>query len=191
MRTTLGEQARVFARRPTPWLLAGAVVGGAALRLALAPVRATDAVVALTVALAQPFVEWLIHVNVLHAKPFTLLGRTVDVGASHRVHHAAPRDLDHVFVDVRFLAAALGAVALVWATRPGPLLGTGLVVAPAGVLAYEWTHFLVHTAYAPRTAAYRRVRRAHLLHHFRDERAWFGVTTPVADLVLGTYRTSR
>ncbi len=99
--TTLAAAARDFARRPSPRLLAGAVVAGAALRLGLAPVRLTDLVVVVTVALAQPFVEWLIHLHVLHARPFTVWGRTVGVGVSHRVHHDDPRDPAHVFVDVR------------------------------------------------------------------------------------------
>ncbi len=187
--TTLREAGREFARRPSPWLLGGALAAGVALRVALAPLGAADAAVAATVALAQPFVEWLIHVHVLHAPPVTVLGRRVDVGASHRVHHDDPRDPAHVFVDVRFLSGALVALAGLWVlayARRSPWLGTLLAVVPAGVLAYEWTHFLIHTDHPARTALYRRIRRAHLLHHYRNERYWLGVTTPLADVVLRT-----
>ena len=55
-------------------------------------------------------------------------------------------------------------------------------------LAYEWTHYLVHTDYKPRSAAYRAVWRNHRLHHFKNERYWFTVTSAgTADRVLGTY----
>ena len=187
--TTLAEAARDFARRPSPRLLAGAVVGGAALRLGLAPLRLTDLVVAGSVALAQPFVEWLIHVHVLHARPFTVRGRVVDVGVSHRVHHDDPRDPAHVFVDVRFLLGLLAVTALLWVrayAASRPLLATLLVVAPAGGLAYEWTHYLIHTDYRPRTRLYHAAWKAHRLHHYRNARYWLGVTTPLADLVLRT-----
>jgi hypothetical protein len=56
----------------------------------------------------------------------------------------------------------------------------------AAVLAYDWTHFLIHTRYQPRTELYRRAWRNHRLHHYRNERYWLGVTSPIADVVLRT-----
>ena len=52
---------------------------------------------------------------------------------------------------------------------------------------YEWTHFLIHSAYRPQSALYRTIRRTHQLHHFRNENYWFGIITPVSDKVLNTY----
>jgi hypothetical protein len=40
---------------------------------------------------------------------------------------------------------------------------------------------------APRSPLYRGIWRAHRLHHFRNERYWFGVTTHLGDRVLCTY----
>ena len=59
---------------------------------------------------------------------------------------------------------------------------TGFVL----VLNYEWMHFLIHTAYRPRTRLYRAVHRNHRLHHFKNEHYWHGVTNNVSDRVLGT-----
>lgn len=188
--TPLWEAFSTFACRPTARLLAGALAASVALRLAMGGLGRADLVVAGTVALAQPFVEWLIHVNVLHAKPFAVAGRTVDVGYTHRVHHDDPKDLAHVFVDVRFLVGTFVLDAGLWAlayARGAGWLGTLLVSALAGTLAYEWTHYLIHTDYRPRTRLYRGIRRAHLLHHYRDDRYWYGVTGHLADRVLGTY----
>jgi hypothetical protein len=184
------EALATFSSRPTARLLAAALTVSAALRVAMGGLGAADLVVAAAVVAAQPFVEWLVHVNVLHAKPFTVAGRRVDVGYTHRVHHDDPKDLAHVFVDVRFLLATFVLDAGLWAlayARGAGWLGTLLVSALAGTLAYEWTHYLIHTDYTPRTRVYRAIRRAHLLHHYRDDRYWFGVTGHLADRVLGTY----
>jgi len=55
-------------------------------------------------------------------------------------------------------------------------------------LGYEWTHYLVHSDYRPRSRAYRAVWRNHRLHHYKNEHYWFTVTTAAtADRVLGTY----
>ncbi|HEV2891195.1 MAG TPA: sterol desaturase family protein [Frankiaceae bacterium] len=186
----LRDAFATFARRPTARLLAAALAACAALRLGLGGLGPGDLVVAGAVALAQPFVEWLVHVNVLHLRPFTVAGRRVDVGYTHRVHHDDPKDLAHVFVDARFLLATFAVDAGLWAlayARGAGWLGTLVLCAVAGALAYEWTHYLIHTDYAPRSRLYRGIRRAHLLHHYRDDRYWYGVTGHLADRVLGTY----
>ena len=54
------------------------------------------------------------------------------------------------------------------------------------LLAYEWTHYLIHTRYVPKSALYRFVWRAHRLHHFKNEHYWFGVTSTVGDHILRT-----
>ena len=53
-------------------------------------------------------------------------------------------------------------------------------------LHYEWIHFLIHTRYPPRSARYRRLWRNHLLHHFKNEHYWYGVTRLGGDRVFGT-----
>jgi hypothetical protein len=178
---TFGKAVQTFSGRPTARLLAGALVLAVAGRVARGGLGLRDLLTLAAVALAQPFVEWLVHVYVLHARPFTLRGRVVDVGASHRLHHADPRDLAHVFVDVRFLVATFALDALLFERWP-----TLVVAILAGTLAYEWTHYLIHTDYHPRSAAYRRIRTLHLRHHYKDETAWFGVTSHLADRVLRT-----
>lgn len=138
----------------------------------------------------QPFSEWLIHVHILHVVPRGPLTRALDAaaGRSHRQHHADPRDLGHVFIH-RYvtradlvLAVVLGALVV----PRVPAIGTGTLVATALTLLYEWTHFLIHADLEPRTRLFRAVRRNHRLHHFRNENYWFGVVSPISDLVLRT-----
>jgi hypothetical protein len=62
-----------------------------------------------------------------------------------------------------------------------------LSVAVLGLL-YEWTHYLIHSDYKPRTRAYKAVWRNHRLHHYKNEHYWFTVTTTAtADRLFGTY----
>ena len=115
----------------------------------------------------------------------------------HREHHSAPADLDGVLVPTPVVC---GAIVLIAATAVGlgfainPLIGgdqvagtlTGIVAAYAILAGYEWCHFLIHSPYVPRGRHYARVRRSHRLHHYKNERYWFGVTSNLGDRVIGT-----
>jgi sterol desaturase/sphingolipid hydroxylase (fatty acid hydroxylase superfamily) len=67
-----------------------------------------------------------------------------------------------------------------------PSAVTGVLIAAMLTLFYEWVHFLIHTDYAPKHEIYRRLHRAHRLHHYRNERYWLGVTARTGDRVLRT-----
>ena len=97
---TLADCWRAFLRQRTPPLLAAAVVAALALRIALGHLDWRDAVVFAGVVVATPIVEWMIHVFLLHAKPFTFRGRRVEFVAAreHRAHHEAPAELDGVLL---------------------------------------------------------------------------------------------
>ncbi|MCA1689957.1 MAG: fatty acid hydroxylase family protein, partial [Actinobacteria bacterium] len=51
-----------------------------------------------------------------------------------------------------------------------------------------WTHFLIHTGHRPRSRYYRSIWRNHLLHHYKNEHFWHGITNTLSDRLLGTYR---
>ena len=61
-----------------------------------------------------------------------------------------------------------------------------MVVSYLGLLRYQWSHFLIHTPYLPRTSWYRRIWRNHRLHHFKHEGYWLGVSSNLGDRALGT-----
>lgn len=56
-----------------------------------------------------------------------------------------------------------------------------------GYFYYEWLHFYVHHA-KPRLRLFRYLKTYHLLHHHRTPELRFGVTSPLIDLIFGTYR---
>ncbi|WP_412543168.1 sterol desaturase family protein [Longispora sp. K20-0274] len=194
MRTqlTLTAAARQFWRRRSPRLLAASLLTATAARALVGDFRASDAVVPVVVLMVYPFFEWTVHVAVLHWRPRTIAGIRLDpeLARMHRLHHADPRDPRLIFIPWRSLLVVLPvltALSLLAFGRPGLGL-TFLVVVLAIGLCYEWTHYLVHTDYTPRTTLYRAIRRNHRLHHFKNERYWFSVTTSgTSDRLLGTY----
>ena len=188
---TLGAEARELFRHTGPRLIAATVAATTVARFAVGGWGWTDLVVAVVILGFEPFTEWLIHVHVLHARPRRILGFTYDsrLARDHRAHHADPKDRHLVLVPLPTLVVGipLAAALVVLFVRPiGPGL-TGLMVGSGMLMAYEWTHHLIHSAHRPRSRYYRSIWRAHRLHHHRNERYWFGVTVNLADHVLGTF----
>jgi sterol desaturase/sphingolipid hydroxylase (fatty acid hydroxylase superfamily) len=201
---TLGDCVRAFWRQPSPPYLFGAVVLALGLRLAQGSWSWRDAVMVAGLIGVTPFVEWAIHVYMLHARPFTLFGRRVEMltAREHRAHHEAPGVLDGVLLPVYGVLVFLPMIALVnWALSfpiAVVLGGERLAYATTGVLTsftilagYEWSHFLSHTPYRPTGRYFKAIWRNHRLHHFKNERYWFGVTSTLGDRVIGTLPDQR
>ncbi|MGH1488758.1 MAG: sterol desaturase family protein [Acidimicrobiales bacterium] len=212
---TLPQAASWFARFSSPRVIATGFGLSALARLAVAfgagsssalGLRWWDLVAVCTVVALAPFFEWFIHLVILHSRPRALRSITVDPGAGHREHHRNPATINWVLL--RGIDAALfqvinalvvvvvvvGPMALagvpVGAEMVGPVL-SGVVAAVAGLGHYEWSHFLFHTAYRPKSRYYRRLKSNHRLHHWRNERYWLGITSNLGDRVMRTYPASR
>jgi sterol desaturase/sphingolipid hydroxylase (fatty acid hydroxylase superfamily) len=56
-----------------------------------------------------------------------------------------------------------------------------------GYLAYDWIHYYTHH-FAPTTRLGKFMRRYHMEHHYKDSNAHFGISSPLWDLVFGTWR---
>src|SRR5690606_33714014 len=176
---SLPDALRYFVRRGRPRILIAASTIAVAARIALGGWSPWDLVpVALLVAV-WPVQEWLIHVYILHFKPFTWRGRTIDfaVPRKHRQHHRDPGNLDILFIPLHTFAYTIPFIALIWfALAPDPRLAlTGMIVHFLFSLNYEWIHFLVHTRIVPKSNVYRRLWKSHRLHHFQNEHYWMGV----------------
>lgn len=190
-KTTLAEEARFFWSHQNAKIISGAFLIAIATRLALGAWSRWDAVVVAALIAAEPFVEWMIHVFVLHFKPREIFGRHVDplVARKHRAHHSDPRKVEWIFVPLPVLTRAVPVVLLIY-VLVFPTLRLGVTASMTGLgilLTYEWTHYLIHSRYQPRSRLYRYIWRAHRLHHYKNENYWFGVTVHTADHVLGTF----
>jgi sterol desaturase/sphingolipid hydroxylase (fatty acid hydroxylase superfamily) len=188
---TLRGAARAFFGFVSPRILAPVTAVAVGARLWLGGWSWPDAVIPLAILALEPFTEWLIHVFILHFRPRSVRGRSIDplVSRKHRAHHRDPRDAVLVFVPTPVLIQSLVGVVVVYslAFRSARPALTAIASSLAMLSVYEWTHFLIHSSYRPRRSLYRAIWRAHRLHHFRNERYWFGVTMHLGDRVLGTY----
>jgi hypothetical protein len=99
-----------------------------------------------------------------------------------------PKELAELLLLAVPLVVAAGgiAVGLIAGGIPWAAMVSAAICGYVLVGVYEWTHYLIHTAYRPRSRAYRRIWRNHRLHHFKNEHYWHGITNTVADRVLGT-----
>lgn len=126
--------------------------------------------------------EYGLHRFAMHA----LRGRGL-ASREHLRHHA---ERDSVleswyfaWTGVLLVGAALGAAASAVVGPVGASLGVGWVAAYGF---YDWIHWRAHRR--PIAHRYERwVRRHHFHHHFGHPMANQGVTSPVWDVVFGTY----
>jgi sterol desaturase/sphingolipid hydroxylase (fatty acid hydroxylase superfamily) len=189
---TLADAGREFWKHPSPWALGVLLVAALTARIALGDWQLSDALVVLVMIAVFPFFEWLVHVFLLHWRPKRLGRLTIDplLAREHRAHHKDPRNIPLIFIPAKSLLWVLpSAIAVALLALPRLPLGlTYLVFVSALGLAYEWTHYLIHSDYKPRTPVYRAVWRNHRNHHYKNEHYWFTVTSAgTADRVLGTY----
>jgi fatty acid hydroxylase family protein len=136
--------------------------------------------------LVWTLIEYLLHRFLLHSRPQAPALLAI-VEKLHLGHHRNPQDEGKITVPVLgslpIAGGLLGLFRLMTGSWPvAALLMTGSI---AGYLYYEMMHFWIHCG--ARHGSWLSNRRAnHLSHHFRDQMRWFGVTTQVWDLILGT-----
>ena len=133
--------------------------------------------------------EYTTHRFMLHALPSP---NAFVLGLQRRLHydhHVEPARLDLLFLPLWFAIpvatltlAIYFAVTRNWTTSAALLLGS-----IAGLLWYEWVHYVAHIPFVPKTPFGRWIKKYHLWHHFKNERMWFGVTNPSLDVVGRTY----
>lgn len=189
---TLTSTFGAFWRHPSPWMIAATLTAAVVARVVVGDWRLGDLWAPVILVALFPVLEWLIHVFVLHWRPRRVAGVTVDtlLARKHREHHTDPRDIPLVFIPWKALVWVIvgyHAITLLAFPRPGQALTFLIAVGVVGML-YEWTHYLIHSDYRPRTRAYKAVWRNHRLHHYKNEHYWFTVTTTAtADRLFGTY----
>jgi hypothetical protein len=202
---SLSGARREFLRKESPWVIGAGILALVVIRIVIGDVTWRDAVAVALMLGIYPFGEWAIHVYLLHAKPVRIRGRKLETMAAraHRAHHQEPTDLDMVLLywwQAAFLlllavpfTVAVGALiaTLIAGSVPLGVLVSGALAGYCMVFVYEWTHFLIHTSYRPRSTAYKAIWRNHRLHHFKNEHFWHGITNNVSDRVLGTNPEAR
>jgi sterol desaturase/sphingolipid hydroxylase (fatty acid hydroxylase superfamily) len=116
----------------------------------------------------------------------------IEFSREHLAHHAAPTYFTPTAKKARtalsITAIAAAPMLLGFGAGPGSAAIGGFLIAYVG---YELTHRLIHVRRPPPynyLGAYGRlIRRHHLHHHFAAPRKNHGVTSPIWDVVFGTY----
>lgn len=140
--------------------------------------------------LVYPLVEYLLHRFLLHASFLYKLPQTAALWKRiHFDHHQDPNDLGVLFgaMHTTLPPILLLTIPIGWVIG-GP--GAAAVAVATGLLIfclYEFCHCIQHLPFTPRLAVLRRIKRNHLAHHFHSEHGNFGITSPIMDLVFGTY----
>jgi len=186
---SFGEAARAFFRYPSPLVLAAFALLAFVARLFLGPPGWGDALVAVGIVLWWPAQEWLLHRHLLHLPPLRILGRRIDFefARRHRAHHREPWRADLIFLPVWVhMLGPLLALLFVWLLPTPALATTAMLAFTLMALQYEWLHFLVHTRVWPRLGYAQQLWRNHRLHHFKNERYWFGFTVVEVDRLMRT-----
>jgi sterol desaturase/sphingolipid hydroxylase (fatty acid hydroxylase superfamily) len=133
--------------------------------------------------------EYVIHRWIFHYEPTTNWGRKLHF-VVHGVHHDYPNDASRLVMPpvISLPLAVLFYVsfALIFG-RGGPVVWSGLV---GGYLCYDMIHYATHHfSMKGRMTAW--LKAYHLRHHFKDDHAGYGVSSPIWDYVFGTNRRTR
>jgi sterol desaturase/sphingolipid hydroxylase (fatty acid hydroxylase superfamily) len=109
----------------------------------------------------------------------------------HGYHHDFPNDPMRLVAPPMLgwpLAVIVGALYYVvfGPTVVYPVLAGTFV----GYIAYDWVHYYTHH-FRPTTHLGRWMRKYHMEHHYLDHGAHFGVSSPLWDVVFGTFRARR
>lgn len=186
----LADVAREFFSYGSPRLLGAQLAVALLARPLLARPELAELAVLGAVAVYWPVQEWILHKYVLHAKPMRIAGRTFVSAAAraHERHHADPLHLGDSLLPGKTIALLIPIhVGLwMWLAPSRSVAVTGIAALGGAALFYEWIHFLTHTAYKPRGAWFRDVKKRHMMHHHRDPQRWFGFTFTKLDDWLGT-----
>ncbi len=142
---------------------------------------------------AYMFTEYATHRFLFHLKApknrlFLMLLKRL-----HYDHHKDPNNLKLLFLPLWYTLPNLVIAASIFYLIESTLTGAfsflmGIIVM---LLIYEWKHYVAHRPIKPITKFGVWVKKLHLLHHFKNENYWYGVSTPFVDILFGTLKDEK
>jgi sterol desaturase/sphingolipid hydroxylase (fatty acid hydroxylase superfamily) len=128
--------------------------------------------------------EYLLHRYVFHMHPNSELKRKIQYNM-HGIHHEFPKDkarlamppvLSIFFSSLFFVIFYVLMDTKVFGFLPGML---------TGYAGYLFVHYTVH-AYPPPKNIFKHLWINHSIHHYKDSKMVFGVSSPLWDYIFGT-----
>lgn len=138
--------------------------------------------------LAWTLVEYVVHRFLFHWTFAPTREGQIAAFLTHGYHHAYPRDPTRlVLPPLASVPLAVGLFLIAHFALGGGTFDAAYGGFVAGYIAYDSMHYVVHHA-RTKTGAIGWLRRYHLLHHHENVPARYGVSSPLWDLLLGTFR---
>lgn len=137
--------------------------------------------------------EYTTHRFLFHLKPPKHPFLLKMLKRLHYDHHEDPNDLKLLFLPVWYSGPQFILVGIIayLITKDVYLTIAFLTGAIAYHLYYEWKHYVAHRPIKPITPWGKQLKKYHLLHHFKSEHYWFGVTNPALDHLMGTFKDEK
>jgi len=130
--------------------------------------------------------EYVIHRYAFHYEPKTRIGKQLHF-VVHGVHHDYPNDAKRLVmppvVSIPLAIVFYGLFILLFGTV-APAVWAGLV---GGYVCYDSIHYAIHH-FPMKTGILSRLKQHHLRHHYHDDHAGYGVSSPLWDYVFRTNR---
>ncbi|MBH8607230.1 sterol desaturase family protein [Thermoactinomyces sp. CICC 10521] len=107
----------------------------------------------------------------------------------HYDHHEDPDKLELLFLPLWYSVPQFVLVGSIVYLVTGKIAITTTFLSGAVLyhLYYEWKHYIAHRPIKPLTPWGKKLKKYHLLHHFKNEHYWFGVTNPAMDHLFRTF----
>lgn len=130
--------------------------------------------------------EYIVHRYVFHYEPKTRAGKFLHF-MMHGVHHDYPNDASRLVLPPVIsvpMAVLLYFVFEFAFGRFAPAISAGFGV---GYVSYDTLHYATHH-FAMKNRVGMWLKQYHLRHHYQDDEAGYGVSSPLWDYVFGTTR---
>jgi len=136
--------------------------------------------------LVWTLLEYIIHRYVFHYEPKSRLGKQFHF-IVHGVHHDYPNDARRLVMPPSVsipLAIVFWVLFAVIFGRFAPPISAGFGF---GYVCYDSIHYAIHH-FAMKRGVWLWLKQYHLRHHYNDEQAGYGVSSPLWDYVFRTTR---
>jgi len=131
-------------------------------------------------------IEYLIHRYIFHYEPKSRLGKRLHY-IVHGVHHDYPNDARRLVMPPSIsvpLAVLFYILFLLIFGHLAPGVFAGLVF---GYICYDMLHYATHH-FPMKRGLWLWLKQYHLRHHYKNDDAGFGISSPIWDYVFGTTR---
>jgi 4-hydroxysphinganine ceramide fatty acyl 2-hydroxylase len=134
--------------------------------------------------LCWTLLEYVIHRHIFHYEPKTRVGKFLHFMV-HGVHHDYPNDATRLVMPP-VISVPLGIFFYFFFAftcgRFAPAISAGFGF---GYVCYDTIHYATHH-FAMKGSMWQWVKQYHLRHHYKNDQAGYGVSSPLWDYIFGT-----